>query len=824
MSKRKSRKQRKSRPSTRSRRPRQASLSLQRILEQAESLIESGHAQEAIELLEPERLSHPNVPDVHLYYGYACGAAGDLPGAMAGYERAMRLSRNPAYWYPLALIYMDLEMNAHALHASRQVVRHGLGAEMLDDARRMIGLLEQEMAELARVLALPVPQVERGLRHLETGNRALQRGEYGACITANQQAIKLLPGWPPPRNNLSLALFFDGQAKEAIVVARQVLSQAPDNLQALSNAIRFLVWTGQETEAQGLWPRLKAIEPEDAQDRLKMAEAAAILHEDERVYQLLKPLDRSEAMQGAAPEHGRSTQLFLAVAEANLGKRRARARLKALQESVSWAGELLRALEAGRPGPGWAERFPYFRSTELVPRRLMEAWIDLVSRQDRMSPKRFRQQMDRFVARVPQIVLTAEKLIWEENQPELGIGLLKIVGTPAAYDALRRFGLSQAGDDDLRMQALYALLEEGQIGQDETLRFWGQGEWREVQLRQYEISDEPRSEYTPRVADLLNRGMQAYKQDDDERAEQFFRRALDLEPQAKEACNNLGTIYARRDEHRRAREMFQAAVEIDPLYVIPRCNLATYLLDDDDVEGAKAMISPLADVTRFHPQEMAFYSCLQARVAIYEEDYEAARNALEAALEAWPGYEMAEELLERLQMISMMKTGFESYFERQHRRDQAKRARLQAKLSTLDPSLAEALPLYSREVLTAMARVILPYGGWSGLRKAELLERVVEELEYADTVERVVAQLSETEREALQQVLADGGHMPWYSFDAQYGNDLEESQYWQYHEPKTTMGRLRLHGLLVETTVNGELLVAVPLDLRRVLGESLADL
>ena len=824
MSKRKRKKQRKSRPTSRSRRPRRPSLSLQRTLEQADTLIERGRAQEAIELLEPERLSHPSVPDVHNYYGYACVEVGDLPGAMAGYEQAMRLSRDPGYWYPLALIYLELEMNAHALHASRQAVRHGPGDEAMDDARRMMALLEQEMAEVAQALELPTPQVERGVRHLETGNRALQRGDFRACITANQQAIKLLSDWPPPHNNLSLALFFDGQPNEAIAVARQVLSRAPDNLQALSNAIRFLAWTGQETEARGLWSRLLVVEPQDADDRLKMAEAAAILHDDESVFGLLDPLDKREAAQEGRPDRQQRVQFFLAVAEANLGKRIAPRRQKALQDSVSWAGELLRALEVGRPGPGWAHRFPYFHSTELVTTSRMKEFVELVSRQDKISPRRFQSQMDRFVARAPQIVVVAEKMIWEENEPDAGIGILKTVGTPAAHAVLRRFGLGQAGDDEVRMQALYALSEAGQIGQDETLRFWGEGEWREVQLRQYEISDEPRSEYSPRVADLLHLGLQAFKQDDDERAEQFFRRALELEPQAKEVYNNLGTIYARRDEPRRAKEMFQAALEIDPLYVIPRCNLATYLLDDDDLEGAKAMISPLADVTRFTPQEMAFYSYVQARVSIHVEDYEAARNALQTALEVWPGYELAEDLLERLQMISTMRTGFESYFERQRRRDEAKRARLQAKLSTLDPSLAEALPLYSKDVLVAMARVILPYGGWSGLRKAALLEKVVEELEHAYTVERVVAQLSETEREALQQVLNDGGHMPWHSFDAQYGNDLEESQYWQYHEPATTMGRLRLRGLLVETTVNGELLVAVPLDLRWVLGESLADL
>jgi hypothetical protein len=71
----------------------------------------------------------------------------------------------------------------------------------------------------------------------------------------------------------------------------------------------------------------------------------------------------------------------------------------------------------------------------------------------------------------------------------------------------------------------------------------------------------------------------------------------------------------------------------------------------------------------------------------------------------------------------------------------------------LDPSLAKALP-DSKDVLDAMARLILPYGGWSSLRKAELLEKVVEELKRTDIVERLVAQLSDAEREALHQVLA----------------------------------------------------------------------
>ncbi|HUV88698.1 MAG TPA: hypothetical protein VMY80_03520, partial [Anaerolineae bacterium] len=57
---------------------------------------------------------------------------------------------------------------------------------------------------------------------------------------------------------------------------------------------------------------------------------------------------------------------------------------------------------------------------------------------------------------------------------------------------------------------------------------------------------------------------------------------------------------------------------------------------------------------------------------------------------------------------------------------------------------------------------------------------------------------------------------PWQDFEARYGSDLEESPYWEWHAPETTMGRLRGRGLLAETTVDGELRVVVPVELREI--------
>jgi tetratricopeptide (TPR) repeat protein len=481
----------------------------------------------------------------------------------------------------------------------------------------------------------------------------------------------------------------------------------------------------------------------------------------------------------------------------------------------------MEALQAGRPGPGWARRYPYYHSSEMLPAQRVKEFIELLGREDRMPPGRFQREVRRFAERFPQLVLMGEKLLWEEMEPAAGMAVLVALGTPAAHAALRRFGLSQAGDDDQRMQALYSLADAGQIPPDETLRFWHQGAWTEIQVRRHEISDEPKAAYPPKVARLLHSGQQALQDGDLAQAEELFQRMRELEPRAKEAYNNLGAIFARRGEDERATEMFRAALDLDPLYVFPRCNLAVYLLDDD-LEAAIEMIEPLAHLTRFHPQEAALYSYVQARIFLAQDDLERATRALEAALQVWPAYEPAQDLLDRLNLVAPASGFFGSYFERQRERDRAWRVRLQARLTTPDPSLAEALPLLTKEVLTGTGREVLPEGGWSALRKAELVERLVHALPRPETLARMVAGLSDEERDALRQVLAHGGHVPWQDFDAGYGNDLDESRYWQWHQPETTMGRLRLRGLLVEATVDGELRVAIPLELRQALHTVLA--
>mgnify|MGYP006289973923 CR=1 FL=1 len=566
MTKRKRRPRRKRIESARRRRQARAQerKKIDSALQRAEGLIDQGRARRAIELLGPLVEAHPRVPQLHHAMGTALANAGDVWEALTEYEQAQELSREDAFWLPIATFALQLGLHYHALRAFRQLLNTEEGESMAGEIRETISGLEQDLAQAARQLDLPMRRVERGMELLEQGQRALHRGDFQAAADVNRRAVKQLGDWPPPHNNLAMALFFNGQFEEAMAQVRQVLSLDPQNVQALSNGVRHLVWHGQESEARELWTRLETLTPRSAEERLKIAEASASLEEDEAVYRVLEPLGESSAAEPLPPGLAPRALFFLAVAEANTGRRKeARRRFQGLATFDPRAEVFLLALEEGKPGPGWTHRFPYFYIEELVPRREIEALIELMQRQEEISPQPFRRQVERFITRFPQIVRVAERVIWEEQNPEAGIELLALLDTPAAYQVLRRFGLGQVGEDQERMQALGALAQAGQIPRDETLRVWLDGEWQETQIRGYEISDEGFA-YPQEVANLLDDGLAALKAEDAEQAEMLFHRALALEPRAKEAYNNLGTIYHRRQEHERARAMFRKAVEIDP--------------------------------------------------------------------------------------------------------------------------------------------------------------------------------------------------------------------------------------------------------------------
>lgn len=84
--------------------------------------------------------------------------------------------------------------------------------------------------------------------------------------------------------------------------------------------------------------------------------------------------------------------------------------------------------------------------------------------------------------------------------------------------------------------------------------------------------------------------------------------------------------------------------------------------------------------------------------------------------------------------------------------------------------------------------------------------------------------LTATERAALNTVLAHGGTIDWQAFAAAYDDDPAERPYLEYHgqSRSTVMGRLRARALIFEGTIDGQLVLTIPLELRPVLAELLS--
>jgi tetratricopeptide (TPR) repeat protein len=794
--------------------------------EEATRLMQRGEGDAALDILEPLVDDFPRDAELQMMVGACYLGLEDPDGALFYFEGAYELDKEPAILFPLGLAYFQLEMYGSALYAFHESIRRGL--PLPDDMQELLEGLRQDVSATAEEVGLPLEKTLRGLRELERGVRLIAYDEYSRAAEANRKAIKILGDWPNPHNNLALCLYLDGQVPAAIAESRQVLARRPDNITATCNLVRFLAWSGDRQAAETAWqPNRLRTPPDLLSDGLTLAEAAAAVDDDESVRRLLQPLADWASDDVGGPLQYVQRQLFLAIADANLGNPKAALRRLRDLDSENPRVEVLRAaLSQGKTGLGFTPRFPYFASYDVLPGAVASKYAELAEAaedgNDRVAAKALKQ----FVARYPQLVVMAEKEIWEEDAVDMGLLTLRYIATPPAHAALRRFACSQAGTDEQRVTALLYLQVSGGVQGGETLRIWLDGAWQETEARGYTIGPhDEHSRLKPQAVKLMDQGMAAMQEGKPAEAVALLRRVIELEPRAYEAYNNMAPALDATGEHEAGTAMLEQALAINPTYVFARVNLALRCVGQD-ADAAAGYLEPLAARTAFTPQEFVLYQYALAKVAVAREDYKAAHVLLDLALSVVPDYEPAVKLQSWLQMQEFISPGgpWEEFRARLVDRQARYRHRQQARLATLTPSLADVVGTFTAELLHPIARAVAPSQRLSGLRKAELQQLVIEALLAPATLERIVNHdLNDAERAALAAVLDAGGALPQDQFRAAYGDDAAESPWWTHTPPASVAGRLRLRCLLAETTVAGTVYLAVPAELRAPLAAVLRE-
>jgi tetratricopeptide (TPR) repeat protein len=553
----------------------------------------------------------------------------DYAAFQATCERLVAIKPSAGFTLMLAGSYLANLMPILALRTFQHFLERWPDHPRGDEARKTVADLQAHLDELLAGLQLTGPDALEVATLHEQVQSLLAQGKYPEARQKAEELLRHRPNFPAAWNNISQTYFVEGQQEQAIATARRVLETDPENIHALSNLTRYLYLSGRTDEARAYADQLKAAPPKGFDVWTKKAEALSCLGDDQAVLDVWQELQNT-----AGPEKQPASAFFLhlvAVAALRLGRedearrhwnaalRRqpgfdpARANLADLRKSVG---------ERHAPWP-----FPF---NSWVAKKLLD---DLLAYHQQADSKQADgQRTPGYLQTHPELAVLVTALL-DRGDPtgrEFALRTALAAKTPQMLAALRDFALSQRGPDSMRTEAATAAAE-AKLLPPGPVRMWLKGEWHEILLFGFEVSDEPFShfDHSSQVQDLKAEAMEAIHRGDPQRAESLNKQALELEPDAPDILNNLAAAYEVQGRHSEAETLLRQIHERFPDYLFGRTGMARFYIQEGRLEEAKALLDPLLTRPRFHTSEFAAVASAEIDYWLAQKNKDAARPWLE---------------------------------------------------------------------------------------------------------------------------------------------------------------------------------------------------
>ena len=798
---------------------------LQNWLDKAESYLTQDRPDKAMQVLEqvPERYrKNSEYRYWHgvcsLYTGRYLQAIEDLEDGLASEPQG-----SPRY-LQLASAYFERAWLRHALLYASRYLKGSVGIPALDEqARGMIAEARLHVALEAAELNVPEDLFMRALLSHERAQRHLALGRFKQAIKECDATSRLVQNWASPLNNKALALFFSGNVNEAIRIEKRVLDTLDaNNIHALGNLVNFHFSLLDDDLCQQYGERIRqvvAANPYDDLDLNKIIEAFAILEDAEFLWSVAEYVAQMERERLSG-----ESWYFLGAAAANLGRSKEALRFlknaqdmnahpqKRVEQALQW----LKNSRKKEKGFSLRGHFPYIHFTHYFPRHLFADFVETLPEDNETANRKFKQ----LLKRSPFVAGAFKLILWDEVDSSLrtfALEGLAAMDEPKAWEQLIAFGASQFGTNEQRIKVLQLVSEAGVLDQDAPFRFWdeGSGEWREVLLMLQEIA-EPEGPICNEQASVwlekATRIAQTYEGEPPEgggrKAIAYLERAIEADPNCAVAWHNMGVQYIILGEKEKGEALIKRSIEIDPDYLFAYTTLAEIAYQRGDYGAAKEALRKVNTAKSLAPQVHLRSIATQFWIALKEKESEIAKNTVALLESLYKDYPELEDMKQAL-FLSEFASSW------QMRRDEATHRYHQRKLKkaiAADEGLAACLNRNSREALTGTLRA------WSvsrSGRKAEIIDRLVGLMLDEEALAYFIAyKLSDQEAQALRWLLEQGGICPWQDFTQRFGDDFDESPYWQWHEPDTVPGRLRMFGLLAVGTLNREQVALIPYELR----------
>jgi len=784
-----------------------------------EAALASGDESRVLEVIDAAPRWMKRQPEIMLVQATMLLSTGDIEQAFQLLREIER--KNPRYtpvYLPLAMVYMEREWPAHALQAAK---RAQSDPDLDDEGRDVLVQIIEEATALiqfrATKSALPFETLQRASILYERAQMAMDESKLSEADYFCREAIKIAPNWNPPYSLRAQALFFSGKVGEAISVLESVLARESENTAAMSELVTYHLGLNQPEQARDYASRLgQSVKkfPPDSIEIDHVITALALVGDTPALWRIAKDYLKAPSIS----LFGRSW-LCLAVAAIRNGEWKVALKLlrKADKEELPPTGEeLLAELKpvASQTHPRLAWMPPAYPGADLfICPKVMEEWEALLQKfSDPLSPSQ-KRKMDEFLQKYPFMVALMKLLIWDENNHQMALEILIEMDRTDADDEILRFALSQTGSQEARLLALTDLGRNGRYTGPKVLKLWNEEleEWRDIELNTQRIGP-VKPNARPETLALIEKARTAKGPAE---TISLLQKAIEKEPTSPIAIFNLGIMLVQTGRQEEGEALFYRSVEVDPNYTYGHASIA---LSEADQGHEQEALDHLGIVTRadiIAPDTAVIANIAWAMLAIHKHETKSARQRFEMALQINPDHPLLEHYEKVLREAEDIAGKFDFLLEYQRKSAQRAHQKLMKTPLTGEMDLRACLETNTKEMLVGSAHFLRTS---SSGKKGELASWLAEVLLNPGFLQQTLDEdLAEKEREALQWMLAADGVRPWKEFTHKYGDDADESTAWDYNQPESITGRLRMSGLFYSGVLDGQPVAFVPADVRSLL-------
>jgi tetratricopeptide (TPR) repeat protein len=601
--------------------------------QQAYKLLESGHAVEALPILEELDRTYPNQPEVlrNLVNAYH-----DL-GNLQEYEKATwQLSRleprNPELQLALASAYLANQRLALAVNTLRTTVSRWPNHPQTAKALESIKKIEKGLEIQANELKQPLSQALDLLVQNDELQFCLAHADH---VRGRQVAEKLLRSYPkfvPALNNLCQIYAIQGDMGKAIQMAQQILTREPDNIHALSNLTRLNFLTGKPLEAQEYANKLKQSTADAAGRWTKIAEALAFLEDDQGILNLYEQAKAAKELE--PPYVDEIFYHLLAVANWQLdNKTQARGfweKAIRINPSFDWARENLEDVTKNIKNRRGVWTYPFenwllARASGLFERELPK-FKHIKNKAEIQAA--FRPSVEK---QLPEVLFLAKHLVerGDAKAAAFVVRMAAVTAHPFLVEAARAYIFGSRGTFEERFE-LSQILSEADLLSSGPVRMWNEGKWQDVMILSIEISPEPEKTLHSRAVQKLHEeSHEALANEDGQHAQEILEKAVALAPDDPSLLNNLAIAHQMQGHEEIARRMIMEVHTRFPDYFFGIIAAANIEAEKGNLDKAHEMLNGLMQRKKLHTSEFRALCHSQIQISLADKNKEAARTWLE---------------------------------------------------------------------------------------------------------------------------------------------------------------------------------------------------